>query len=288
VAAYDDGHFLVVWQSYDQDGSDFGIFARRFTSAGEPLATELQVNTYTTSFQRDPSVAAAADGGFVVAWTSYGQDGSGFGVFARPFSSSGGPLATELQVNTFATSFQRDPSVAAATGGDFVVVWRSQGQDGSDSGVFARRFSASGAPLTGELQVNTYITGNQFGASVASDDDGDFVVVWSSSGQDGSSFGVFARRFSNPGDPLTDELPVNTHIADAQSYPSVAADDDGDFLVVWHSNGQDGSSYGIFSRRFSSAGVPLANELQINTYGTSAQTFPSVAADSAGASSSRG
>ena len=49
--------------------------------------------------------------------------------------------------------------------------------------------------LGGEFQVNTYTTSSQSGPSVAMDGAGNFVVVWQSSGQDGSSGGVFGQRF---------------------------------------------------------------------------------------------
>ena len=68
-------------------------------------------------------MAAEADGDFVVAWNSFGQDGASFGVFARRFSSAGVPLAGEFQVNTYTTSSQLTASVAADAGGDFVVAW---------------------------------------------------------------------------------------------------------------------------------------------------------------------
>ena len=51
----------------------------------------------------------------------------------------------------------------------------------------------------GEFQVNTYTTGNQSYPAVAMDADGDFVVAWTEPGQDGSGYGVFARRFTARG-----------------------------------------------------------------------------------------
>jgi hypothetical protein len=80
--------------------------------------------------------------------------------------------------------------------GNFVVAWNGPG-DGSDSASFAQRFSASGARRGAEFQVNTYITGQQTRSSVASDALGNFVVVWDSVGQDGSSIGVFAQRYGD-------------------------------------------------------------------------------------------
>jgi hypothetical protein len=69
--------------------------------------------------------------------------------------------------------------------------------------------------------------------SVAVDANGDFVVVWSSDGQDGDSYGIYGQRFDASGIPQGAEFLVNTHTTDAQSQPSVAMDADGDFVVVW-------------------------------------------------------
>ena len=50
------------------------------------------------------------------------------------------------------------PSVASDAAGNFVVVWDSADQDGSDVGVFGQRYASSGAPLGPEFRVNTYTT----------------------------------------------------------------------------------------------------------------------------------
>jgi hypothetical protein len=57
------------------------------------------VNVYTTGDQWSPAVARGGDGNFVVVWSGY-KDGSGYGIFARRFDSSGAPLGGELQVTT--------------------------------------------------------------------------------------------------------------------------------------------------------------------------------------------
>ena len=46
------------------------VFARRFSSAGIALASELQVNAFTIESQRDPAVAMRPGGEFVVTWSS--------------------------------------------------------------------------------------------------------------------------------------------------------------------------------------------------------------------------
>jgi hypothetical protein len=90
------------------------------------------------------------------------------------------PLGPEFRVNTYTTGLQWFPSVAADTSGNFVVVWSSDGQDGSSWGVFAQRYASSGFPVGPEFRVNTYTTspqGGSFDIAVASDPSGNFVVV---------------------------------------------------------------------------------------------------------------
>ena len=117
---------------------------------GNPLGPAFRVNTYTTGNQYAENVASDASGNFVVVWGSNLQDGSGRGVFGQRYSASGGLLGPEFPVNTYTTGDQSRPSVAADTVGNFVVVWQSYGQDGSNSGVvtplWTTRASAVGAP----------------------------------------------------------------------------------------------------------------------------------------------
>ena len=73
----------MVWQSYQQDGSNYGVFGQRFASGGARRGGEFRANTYTSSFQLGASVSSEPDGDFVVAWQSNLQDGNGMGIFAQ-------------------------------------------------------------------------------------------------------------------------------------------------------------------------------------------------------------
>ena len=66
------------------------------------------------------------------------QDGSGYGIYAQQFDASANAVGSETRVNTFRTNDQHAVDVAMDAAGDFVVVWQSEGQDGSGIGrVFA-------------------------------------------------------------------------------------------------------------------------------------------------------
>jgi hypothetical protein len=253
IAMASDGSFVIAWQSFGQDGSDNGIFAQRYDSGGARQGSELQVNTTVGLAQRYPAIAVDGDGDFVVAWTSYGQDGSmGDGVFARRYDSAGVALTGELQVNSYTSGAQTFASLAAQSGGGLVISWTSA-RDGSGNGVFAQRFDSAGSKLGGEFLANSYTSGEQRFGDVGIDPDGDFVIAWSSVGQDGGVDGVFAQAFDAAGSRQGGEFAVNIYTLGAQRLFGAAGSLGGRFVVVWDSTlNQDGSFEGVFARGFMS------------------------------------
>ena len=85
-----------------------------------------------------------------------------------------------------------------APGGEFVVTWSSSGQDGNGFGVYGQQYTAAGAKDGGEFRINTTTALDQDFSSVAMDSIGDFVVVWTSTNQDGSQLGVYGQRYQVP------------------------------------------------------------------------------------------
>ncbi len=282
VAMDAEGDFVITWQSYTQDGSGYGIYAQRYNAAGVRQGNEFPVNTFTTSQQRNPSVAMDADGDFVVTWSSDGQDGSFYGIYAQRYNAAGVRQGSEFRVNTFTTSQQRNQSVAMDADGDFVVTWTSDTQDGSFSGVYAQRYNATGVRQGSEFRINTSTTSGAAIPSVAMDADGDFVVTWQSFGQDGSFAGIYAQRYNAAGVTQESEFRVNTFTTNSQSNTSMAMDADGDFVVTWQSRDQDGSDYGIYAQRYNAAGVTQGSEFHVSTFTTKSQANPSVAMDASG------
>lgn len=260
VAALAGGGFVATWSSLNQIGNDLGVFARRFDAAGQPLAPEFHVNVdfNGSNGQHDPFVAAGADGRFVIAWGGW-QGRQLTDIQAQRYAADGSPLGANFPVNTHASSYQSEPVVAIAPNGDFVIVWHSHGQDGSGTGIYAQRYSASGSAQGAEFLVNTYTPGDQASPSVAYDDAGDFLISWFSNGQDGSAEGIYAQRFAADGTRLGGEFRVNTTTAGTQGRnPGLASWGAGNYVIGWHGNGI-GDADGVFAQRYTSNAPPIAD-----------------------------
>jgi hypothetical protein len=221
VAPLTSGGFVVTWHSAGQDGSGLGVYAQRYDSAGKAAGsefkvnkttagdqsrpsiagltgaagTEFRVNTVTLHDQSLPSVARLSNGGFVVAWQSALQDGSGLGVYLQRYTSAGAKSGGETRVNATTVSDQSTPAASAFSNGGFVVAWAST--DGSGQGIYTQAFSATGAKANVEFRANTTTAGTQYQPVTAAFASGNFIVVWR--GPDSALEGIYSQRFLVPG-----------------------------------------------------------------------------------------
>jgi len=276
------GNFIIVWQSLDQDGFYYGIYAQRFDKFGDKIDSEFQVSGFMPANEKDPVIALDKKGNFVVAWSANLTSNAPEDIYAQRFNKNGDKLGNVILVNTYIGEHQKEPAIAMDEKGNFVIVWQSYKQDGSMYGVFAQRFNKKGKPLGKEFQVNKTTQYDQEYPAIAMDKKGNFVIVWGSYMQDGSWHGVAGQRFNSKGKKIGSEFQVNTYTENYQDRPAIAMDIRGNFVVAWNSWYQDGSLIGVFAQRFNKRGKAVGPEFQVNTYTESSQKYPTIAIDKKG------
>jgi Domain of unknown function (DUF4347)/NPCBM/NEW2 domain/Bacterial Ig domain/Cadherin-like/Putative Ig domain/Cadherin domain len=250
------------------------------------LGGEFRINTTTVDFQHldvgtARSVAADANGNYIVVWSSNSQDGGGWGVYAQRIDAAGNALGGEFRVNTTTLGDQVAPTVAMNSSGEFVVAWNGSGA-GDSAGIFGQRFDANGNALGSEFQINQTVVGVQNSVNVGIDGAGNFVATWVSAGQDGDGNGVYARRFDASGTALGNEFLVNTFTAGDQQTSLIAMNAVGSFVISWDSVGQDGSDSGIYAQRYDANGIAQGTEFRVNTTTVNEQSVGPAAIDLAG------
>ena len=276
VAGLDNGNYVAVWASYDQDGAFMGVFAQLFAADGSVLGNEFQANTYTDSYQTMPRVASIGAGRFLIVWQSANQDGNSYGVFGQRYDFDGTPLGTEFLVNSITNQPQEQASVGGQPDGSAYIVFRGY-PDQNSYGVFGRKMTADGSMTGSDMVVNSAPQYNQYGPDVSSHPAG-FVAVWESDNQDTSGWGIYGQRLTLDGSKTGSEFKVHTYTPSDQRYPKVAAYDSGAFVSVWQSTSEDGSGSGIYCQRFGADGSKQNNPFRVNTYIVSYQDRPDVAA----------
>lgn len=240
---------------------------------------EFTVNTHVVDNQQDASLAVLPDGGFVVAWESFNQDGSGDGIYFQRFDSFGSPQGAETRASVTSALNQRNVSTATLADGRFAISWESNGQDGSEYGVVGRLFSVDGVAQTGEFLINTSSVGDQSNVSLAALADGGFVAVYQSALNDGDGSGIYFQLFDSAGNKQGGETQANIGtVAGEQRNPDVTVLSSGDIIIAW----DDIDTAKINAQRFDASGLVKGSEFRVNATTSSAQSNPRIAALASG------
>lgn len=138
IAAGGDG-YVVSWLDAESDGSGYGVLARRFSAAGEPLGDPFVVNSAKRGTQNAAAIAAAGDRRFAIVWNS--ADGDETGLFAQLFSPDGARIGNEFRLNKHTTGSQEMRAAAGTRravfgrDGSLLAVWCGDAGLGDKSSV---------------------------------------------------------------------------------------------------------------------------------------------------------
>ncbi len=239
-----------------------------FNPAGALVAGPTTVTTVGTMAGMK---VGAGPGSFAVAFDVVGNptDTNGHGIYFRSYTLSGvqisGPIDT--RVNSLTNLDERLPAVAGyptATGTGFVFTWVRNGLTPGTptSGVYARRFTASGVAIdVADVRIDATTVNNINAPQVATWPNGRFVVSWMdglpfpATGTLGSGTGVFARVMNAAFTFRTGQLTIPVTTLDDQFQPFVACDYNQTFVCAWSSFVTGG--FDAFARRFNDLGVAL-------------------------------
>ncbi|WP_448602347.1 hypothetical protein [Thermoleptolyngbya sp.] len=98
-----------------------------------------------------------------------------------------------------------------------------------------------------EFRINNRSTGSQYGASIATDADGSFRVVWDDVLDQRNR--IYTRRFQKDGQPLSDDILVQ----DVAYNPSIAIDRNGNVAIAHTLPNQRTNSPDIYVSRLSAS-----------------------------------
>lgn len=111
--------------------------------SAEKISKPILVNRYNSSQQMGIRLQRGPDGGFVAAWTSWEQDGDGWGIYMQAFSRAVERVGDVVQVNSIWEHFQWRPAITMC-GQATYAAWINSTADcvdaeGCNTGPYSRR-----------------------------------------------------------------------------------------------------------------------------------------------------
>ena len=239
-----------------------------------PQAGQFSVAGSLPGDQVHSDVSLNSSGGYVV-WQDRFTDGDGLGISAQRLNENLTGTLNTFRVNEQGKDDQENARVAMLKNGGAAFVW--QGGRYGFQRIYARFLNREGAFSTGDVMVNTYVSGQQISPSMAALPDGNVIVTWSSFGQDGSMQGVFAQRLAPDGTKLGAEFQVNQTTRLNQRASSVAALAGGGFVITWVSEKLGSIVYGVdpsgITQVIGSGGERYDVDIYARIYGGTGEAF---------------
>lgn len=272
VTALSGGGWVVTWSG---GADDYDVHQQRYDENGVAQGAATLVNTHTAGFQLWQDVTALTDGGWVVTWASYLQDGSEGGVYQQRYHADGTTFGGEVRVNSTTDGDQTSPHIAALKDGGWVVAWASPNASGSYE-VVQQRFNADGSPQGGETPVDGPLRPYQQELRVTGLQDGGWVVIWTQEEPGGDGGDIYQQRYDSSGVAQGPAEIVNASTNGQQDDPNVVALSDGGWLVVWRNMADEGL---VYLQRYDSSGIKQGGEEKTsltatNTYSIGISTLP--------------
>ena len=193
ITILSDQRILVTWSEVTESGSN-DIFGQIISAQGDVQGSIFQLNVTSKGDQLHTSVAALSDGGFAIVWQSQDQDGDGYGIISRQFSSNFSG-STEIIVNDSNVGDQTNPTVLGLDSGGYIVGWTDNIHINGGA-VYAQKFDGFSTKIGSNILLNDdgiVSLNNSKDVDFAELEDGSVVAVWDS--WDGTR-DIFARTLS--------------------------------------------------------------------------------------------
>jgi Ca2+-binding RTX toxin-like protein len=180
------------------------------------------------------------------------NDGSGEGIRAQLFDSTGTPVGADFAVNGLTTGDQELPIAVGLVNGGFLISWADSG-----SHAYAGQFyDAAGHAVGGQV---TLAPGGDSVFDIATLASGNLVIVWPAA--DGELKG---QIYTVDGATVGAEFQINTPTPGIDMLPDITALASGGFAVAWTSPTAAGDG-DIHAQVFTANGTPAGDEIVVGS-----------------------
>jgi hypothetical protein len=178
-------------------------------------------------------------------------------------------LSADFQISTITTGDNQYPTIAALSGGGFVVTWYNTA---TPAKIYGRLYDSSAAAIGSDFQISTLATGDNYYPTIAALRGGGFVVTWYNTATPAK---IYGRLYDSSAAAIGSEFQINTITTISNGYPTVATLRGGDFVVMWYDNAFPTNIHGRLYNNSTTASS-IGSEFQIHT--VSYANNPTVAA----------
>ncbi len=212
------------------------------------------------------SFAAASTQNDLAVWTELSADSATSSILAQVIGPDGVVVGEPIVVSPDGVSFQKLPTPASDSNGNFFVTWEAENPDTGLDEVFAQRYDNNGNPLGNAFPVSSAGGGQQAEPSVTSDANNNFAVSWTSFAlQDAPSL-IEVQLFDTTGAPTGDTIGLPPDPGGGVSTSSlVQSDGQSNLWVAWTVEDRRNGGGDVYAQRILRGGVLSGRPIRVSS-----------------------
>jgi len=277
--------------SYIATDANAGFYMR--TLPGDDIEASMDgpvlLKTFSTVEETVSSLIALNGGGYAYVHTVDNLNGR---FDTKIVVDNGSPLETVIASDV---PFADDLKVVQLKNNNLLTVWKSAVEDSFGQATIKACIVASDGSLITDTNVvgrdvfdvnYNSSEGEHLNPDVAVLSNGNFVVVWTNMNEDGDGGAISGQIFDQDGNSVGDDFLINSTVLGNQYKPSVAASDDGTFVVSWTDEQTDNNTHRVMAQQFANdgtlaSGVTIAGDGTVDVFvgGDGKQVFVADAGD---------
>jgi hypothetical protein len=194
ISSFDDGSFVVIWESFDIDNGVYEVTTQLFDASGVKIGDENKITKDNMHENSTPFISTMNNGGYVISWVSTNENT--VDVVTQTYNANGEATSEETIVDALIGNVGA-PEVAALNDG-YVVTYLE------DADVKIKVFDESSNEIK-EIEIDSETDKTE--PHITELKDGGFLVTYSDVTDSGNR-SVFGQRFDEDAQKVGEEFNV--------------------------------------------------------------------------------
>ena len=230
----------------------------RLTKGGTGLAT----SPFAADFTGGSGPSNLND---IEVWTELSEDSSTSAVLAQVMDSNGLPVERPIVVSPYGISFQKLPTAARDSEGNFFIVWEAESTTTGLDEIFGQWYDNDGLSLSEVFKVSSSAHGQQAEPSVTADPYNNAAVSWTRYPLDDDPGSIKVQIFDIKGPTNKEILNLPAHPGGVATMSLVQADGQGSLWVAWTEEDRENEGGDVYAQRILRSGALDGEPIRVSS-----------------------
>jgi hypothetical protein len=217
---------------------------------------------FSADFTVESGLASLND---IEVWTELSENSSTSGVFAQVLTSDGLPVGKPIVVSPDGISFQKLPTAARDSDGNFFIVWEAESTTTGLDEIFGQWYDNDGTPLSEVFKISSSVHGQQAEPSVTADPYNNAAVSWTRYPLDDDPGSIRVQIFDVKGPSNKEILNLPSHLGGVATMSLIQADGQGNLWVAWTEEDRENGGGDVYAQRILRSGTLDGEALRVNS-----------------------